>query len=276
MKIILSRKGFDSGYGGYPSPILPDGRLVSLPIPYTSESIKYSDLMIDENRTYYDLMKDLNMKIRYDHEWHKLCSNTTCHCDPDLNSSILKRSNHWKPAFGQNIQSQSHLRNEGVGKGDLFLFFGWFRQTVLRNGLLMFEKSAPDLHIIFGYLQVEDVIPIGEKSTVPDHIKMHPHATNADLKKSVTNTVYLGKNHLSWDKNRPGAGVFNFADKFVLTKDGEPRSRWNLPLFFKDVRISRHSEKHWSKDGYFQSVAIGQEFVIEDNEKVEAWAKSLF
>ncbi len=33
MRIILSRKGFDSGSGGVPNPILPDGRLVPLPIP---------------------------------------------------------------------------------------------------------------------------------------------------------------------------------------------------------------------------------------------------
>ena len=33
MKIVLGRKGFDSGWGGNPSPILPEGRLVSLPIP---------------------------------------------------------------------------------------------------------------------------------------------------------------------------------------------------------------------------------------------------
>ena len=31
MKIILSRKGFDSANGGGPSPIFPDGRLLSLP-----------------------------------------------------------------------------------------------------------------------------------------------------------------------------------------------------------------------------------------------------
>ena len=36
MKIILSRKGFDSENGGYASPILPDGSLVSLPIPNTT------------------------------------------------------------------------------------------------------------------------------------------------------------------------------------------------------------------------------------------------
>ncbi len=33
MKIILSRKGFDGTYGGYPSPIFPDGRMLSMPIP---------------------------------------------------------------------------------------------------------------------------------------------------------------------------------------------------------------------------------------------------
>ena len=33
MKVILSRKGFDSSNGGCPSPILPDGTLLSLPIP---------------------------------------------------------------------------------------------------------------------------------------------------------------------------------------------------------------------------------------------------
>ena len=44
MKIILSRKGFDAEYGGQPSPILPDGTLLSMPIPYPDEVIKYTDL----------------------------------------------------------------------------------------------------------------------------------------------------------------------------------------------------------------------------------------
>ncbi|MBO4456467.1 MAG: hypothetical protein J5802_01965 [Butyrivibrio sp.] len=33
MKIILSRKGFDSTNGGCASPIMPDGTLLSMPIP---------------------------------------------------------------------------------------------------------------------------------------------------------------------------------------------------------------------------------------------------
>lgn len=33
MKIIISRKGFDSGYGGVASPIMSDGSMTSISIP---------------------------------------------------------------------------------------------------------------------------------------------------------------------------------------------------------------------------------------------------
>jgi len=42
MKVILSRKGFDSGYGGFPSPVLPDGTMLSLPIPVSSGGMVFS------------------------------------------------------------------------------------------------------------------------------------------------------------------------------------------------------------------------------------------
>ena len=44
MKLILSRKGFDSGYGQIPSLILKDGTLLSLPIPDDKAKTKYEDL----------------------------------------------------------------------------------------------------------------------------------------------------------------------------------------------------------------------------------------
>ena len=44
VKIILSRKGFDSSNGSIPSPILPDGTLLSLPIPAKFDSISFDDL----------------------------------------------------------------------------------------------------------------------------------------------------------------------------------------------------------------------------------------
>ena len=83
MKVILSRKGFDSEYGSYPSPVLPDGRMISLPIPSKIDSITYNELKLDEQKTYYDLIKDLGMQ-GFD-------SDEKCHLDPDVYKRIIKR-----------------------------------------------------------------------------------------------------------------------------------------------------------------------------------------
>jgi hypothetical protein len=58
MKIILSRKVFDAEYGGIPSPILPDGTLLSLPIPYEQDNIKYSSLCY-QGKSYYDIINEI-------------------------------------------------------------------------------------------------------------------------------------------------------------------------------------------------------------------------
>jgi hypothetical protein len=44
MKIILSRKGFDSQYGKIKSPILEDGTMLSLPIPQENDYSLYKYL----------------------------------------------------------------------------------------------------------------------------------------------------------------------------------------------------------------------------------------
>src|SRR5574337_289673 len=44
MNVVLSRKGFDSGAGGHASPILPDGTMVSLPIPSPLDALDYADV----------------------------------------------------------------------------------------------------------------------------------------------------------------------------------------------------------------------------------------
>ena len=57
MKFILSRKGFDSSNGGIASPILPDGTMLSLPIPVSGYprrkekeySYRYSDFEYNYN-----------------------------------------------------------------------------------------------------------------------------------------------------------------------------------------------------------------------------------
>jgi hypothetical protein len=57
VNIILSRKGFDSGYGGWASPIFPDGRILSLPIPASNGSVSYDDLAAGNGRSYQPLTR---------------------------------------------------------------------------------------------------------------------------------------------------------------------------------------------------------------------------
>ena len=73
MKVILSRKGFDSANGGIPSPIMPDGTLLSLPIPLENENAAYSDIGWS-GMTYADILRQLNPKRQYE----------KCHLDPDI------------------------------------------------------------------------------------------------------------------------------------------------------------------------------------------------
>jgi len=271
MKVILSRKGFDSAFGGYPSPILPGGIMVSLPIPLV-DSIKYSDLKMGKS-TYYDLMADLKPRIRFNGEWLNLNEETKCHLDPDIHKDSIDRESGWKPCFGQIDTAQSHLENQHAGKGDLFLFFGWFRKTRYNNGKLEFDLRERDLHAIFGYLQIGEIAKVDHEFEVPKWMAYHPH-TNKTRRNNKTNTIYIARDNLTWNELLPGAGRFMFNDKLVLTKEGFSRSKWELPECFKEAEISYHSKSSW-KDGYFQSAAIGQEFVIKDSEKIEAWAKNM-
>jgi hypothetical protein len=271
MKIILSRKGFDSKYGGYANPILPDGRMISLPIPGDGQ-INYCDLQFD-NETYYDLMRKLKPKVRYEDKWHCLTKNTKCHLDPDIRKDIKCRKSGWKACFGQCENAQAILKNQGVVEDDLFLFFGWFKHVEhdeqVVNGL---KFSGNDIHVIFGYMQIGEIISIDSHYKEPDWMKGHPHLEKSFDKKN--NVIYAASEKLSWNEELPGAGVFNFNKKLVLTKHGLSRSKWCLPNFFKEdkIKIGFHNESNW-KDGYFQSAMIGQEFVIEENKDVEKWAK---
>ncbi len=270
MKIILSRKGFDSAYGGYASPILDDGSMVSLPIPYPCVA-RYGDLKFDEKHSYYEIMKQLKPTVRYKGKRDVLTKETSCHFDPNIYQGA-------NSCFGQSGAAQSHLKKKEIeiGVGDLFLFFGWFRQTVCKNGVLQFDQSAPDLQVIFGYLQIGEIIEVNDKSALDPRIKDHCHVLNEHIRKLPNNTIYLARKNLSWNKDLPGAGVFDFAEKRVLTKEGCPRSRWKLPDSLRDVKISRHSQASWREEGYFQSAPIGQEFVIEGCDSAKEWAKSLF
>ena len=273
MKVILSRKGFDSGYGGYPSPILTNGQMISLPIPYKEDNIRYSDVKADGLKTCYDLMKDLNQTIKPANKRIGIDKETRCHLDPDIYEEAIDRGLNWKPCFGQTGGPQGHLRNQGIAIDDLFLYFGWFRKTVYNydSKIVFDDLDKVGKHVIFGYLQIGKIIRVGQGDDIPKWMEYHPHA-NIKRRNERANTIYVARNNLSWNESLPGAGRFMFNDKLVLTKKGLSKSKWDLPDCFRDAKISYHKSP-W-KDRYFQSADKGQEFVIKDNERIEEWARN--
>ncbi len=273
MKVILSRKGFDSKYGARPSPILPDGRMISLPIP-TSGPDKYSTLWLSKRHSYFDLMKTITPKIvTRDGKWEKITRNTTCHCDPDIFAKIKKRDIGWLPIFGQVDKAQGHLKKEHVKENDLFIFFGTFRNTIKDRGKILFDRKSHDRHIIFGYLQIGEILNVHKnREKIKKWMKNHPHVFN-DYD-SENNTIYIARKKLSWNNKLPGSGTFIYDNSLVLTAKGQNKSVWKLPKFFKKVKISRHDKSSW-RGSLFQSVGLGQEIVIEDDIRVGNWAKKL-
>lgn len=266
MKIILSRKGMDSNTGGIASPILPNGTLLSLPIP-SDDKITYSSIQWD-GKSYLDIIKELNPKTIYNTYSH-------CHLDPDLRFEATDRQINWMPSFGQTGASLTELRKNDVSIGDIFLFFGWFKETEYHNGRLRYKPKSKDIHIIFGYMQIGEIIE--SYTDIPHWLKYHPHA-NLELYENAwhknQNAIYLPTKELSLFPDLPGSGTFQYNQKRVLTKEGYSRSRWEFPESMKGTPIS-HNPFGW-KDDYFQSVGRGQEFVIDGNPNVLDWVKSLF
>jgi len=272
MKVILSRKGFDSTYGGYPSLILPNGQMVSLPIPSSKDNFAYADLRLNDDVTYMEYMKKLSNRIR-DKKAVDLNENTKCHLDPDLNRRLLMdRVSDWRGCFGQVGAAQAVLDKRHVDQGDLFLFFGWFNTVAEENGILSFTKGE-GFHAIYGYLQIDEKYYTNTDVLMPEWIKYHPHMSER-RRIRPNNCIYAARENSSWDEKIPGYGCFLFDEKLRLSKKGMSRSKWDLPDFFRGLDIAYHSMDSWKED-YFQSACRGQEFVIEKNDTITQWAIEL-
>jgi len=275
MKFILSRKGFDSSCGGAASPIFPDGTLFSLPIPSSDSPMTYDELRIAD-RPLGSLVEDLtNGQVQGDHG---------AHLDPDLRESTYRRRPGWRPLFGQDGTAQAHLANEGVGVGDLFLFFGWFRRVEETAAGYRFVSGAPDLHVLFGWLQVARVIPVRAGGPeVPAWAGYHPHFHGDS---EGRNTVYVARDELrlpGMPTGSAGAGAFGrYRDALRLTAPGRTRTGWRLPRWFfpRDGRppLTYHGNPDQWTSGpdhtLLRSVPRGQEFVLDVEHYPEAveWA----
>ena len=304
MTIIFSRKGFDSTRsgsespnGGVSSPIFPDGTALSLPIPQPGSPTRYGDVQW-RGESLGPIVESLSNRRRKD----------GCHLDPDLNADALARLPGWRPAFGQSQAAQSHLKNEGVGPGDLFLFFGTFQRVEeIDNDGWCFVRTAPKVHMIFGWLQVHKVLPLHTDADYDYALRKypwlsdHPHLHESfkeralNLRKLPNNTVYVSTPELDIGGiGLPGGGVFqNEHGRIILTDPEEVDkgnfcrpSYWRLPSWFYRPGgcpiLSYHGNKrHWRRREpwvYLKTVSPGQEFVFDTGGIPEAhdWLLELF
>lgn len=218
MHVIFSRKGFDTGSGGTASPIIA-GRPVNLPIPMgRCSTTTYDDLGLGE------IVEQVSRgKILRDH---------LCHEDPMFVEGHC--------LFGQCGAAQSHLRNMGVGIGDVFLFFGLFAD----------EHTRERHHRIFGYLRVDEMIspPAGQIVGLP---RPHPHTLG---EWGTNNTIYRGT----------GAVVAKAHNALRLTQPGGPLRHWMVPDWLRSAGLSYHGKPEcWLADGRLEAASRGQEFVTD-------------
>ncbi|WP_126173934.1 hypothetical protein [Altericroceibacterium xinjiangense] len=222
MKIVFSRKGFDSASGGGPSPII-DGRPVSLPIPTNGAPHEtYSALGLGEAVTRASR--------------GKLGPQTACHHDPMF-------LDDGECLFGQCGAAQSHLANRGVGVGDVFLFFGLFR-----------EEGGDPHHRIFGFLRTESITHLatcspGEQAALAAY--RHPHALTPYGRNDA---IYRGR----------GRTAANCDPALRLTVPGGPVSLWQVPSWLQQTGLTYHDRPdRWLAGNRLKSVGRGQEFVSD-------------
>lgn len=233
MRIILSRKGFDSAAGGVPSPIV-NGEPISLPIPTAKRS-----------ETTYELAGLGEIVARTTKG--RVRPENLCHEDPMFHDG--------RCAFGQTGAAQAHLAKQGVGVGDIFLFFGLFVE----------QEGGDRHHRIFGFLRVEEVRAIGGRPNKDHRLKCfprrHPHTIG---EWNENNTIYLGG----------GTKTRKAHQSLRLSKPGGPVSRWVVPPWLHGVGLSYHlKSSRWIGDNDLQVVGRGQEFVADVGDLAEprAW-----
>ena len=265
MKIILSRKGFDSANGGIVSPIFDDGTMVSLPIP-SCDTDTYGDLLFKDIE-YADILQDLKYK-----------GSINCHLDPDLEQDRRKNKiPGWFPSFGQ-IDAASYLRNINIEVGDIFLFFGNFHFVEEKNGKYKYMRKTGDfykdndLQVIWGYLQVGEIItdPMKQKE-----IWWHPHANEYRINNN-TNIIFKAAEKLSIDKTKPGAGLLSFDKKRVLTLEGCTKATWKMNKIYDVEHVysnRKNSSKNPKESIYY--AGIWQELGLKESDECLQWAKNI-
>lgn len=269
MRLIFSRKGFDSSAGGCPSPLI-SGRPWSLPIPTRMPSrVRFEDLNGNTSSIVTALTRG------------RLSGANSCHLDPDLDANSLSRLPGWRGSLGQVAAAQSHLANQRIAAGDVFLFWGLYRPAEASPG---WHFSGPREHRIFGWLQVGEIWTVGGDPAplLKAHpwLQDHPHAQPGWPE---SNTVYIASEDLTIDGSSTGLrgwGVMSTGVRLTLPGSSVP-SLWAVPDWLHPasggVGLSYHPDTRWLPDGHLRAAARGQEFVADIGNRADArnWLVSL-
>lgn len=260
MKIIFSRKGFDTGSGGCPSPII-DGIPYSLPIPGSE--------MFGNTRNYGNLV-NIKCNLITDLTNGKFSKQNICHLDPDINITSVPRLSEWRGSFGQAAAAQGHLRNQNVANGDIFLFWGLFQEVEFAE---KWKFIGMPKHMIWGWMQIGEILSLGKDGShileIKPWLEGHPYTTsNWD----ANNTIYVASDvmqHENWPHELASFGTFK--QGYQLTQENMNVSTWNIPKWLNPkhggsgMTYHRRNER-WSEDTV-KIVNRGQEFVTPDLEK---------
>ena len=144
------------------------------------------------------------------------------------------------------------------------------------------------MHVLFGWLQVAERIPVSSWSANDRWAVYHPHFARSP---HPSNVIYVSGKHLRLPNRAlngtAGAGTFQFySDKLRLTApDSDRPGRWLLPEWFspehRPSTLSFHGDAaRWERaDGgiILFSVSRGQEFVLNCDDYPEAipWLRGL-
>ncbi len=269
MKIILSRKGFDSANGGIASPIMEDGTLISFPIP-SDDKDSFEDL-IYWGQSYAKILQDLNYKENSQY--------FNCHVDPDLTIDRRKSEiDNWQPIFGQIGSSAIYLMETvKVEEDDLFLFFGNFHKVECVDDKYQYIKKIGDfyydndLQVIWGYLQIGKIIKDPEEQR---KYSWHPHSIENRVKEK-SNVMFVARDKLSFNENMPGAGTLKFRKDRVLTAKNCNKATWvGRSIYDVDSIIGNRKNSSKITDGIYYA-GIWQELGLKQTLECEEWAKSI-
>ena len=269
MKIILSRKGIDSSFGKVSNLIVNDTDFLMFPIPDIQDKATYKDI-----KAYDAIWEKLYKNPKY---YEELSPDKHCHIDPNI-QNFLNEPN-FLGSLGQVDGAQTQLEGQDISKdkikeGIIFIFWGLFSKANENNTEFEFSNHFKNRHVIFGYLEVGDIIHtngLTSKARNEYEIKYpwltsHPHWNNEKYKDRVNNTIYIAKEN--------GYGLFKFNEKLILSAPHSCAcSNWTVKEL-ANCEFTNYKDLVFNDDGEIIMPSRGQEFVLDDP-KATKWAKSL-